>query len=186
MDTNKKNIIQIELLQKEHIKSIQKLANSSLISKTSSVPFPCTEKNIENRFLSNQKQNPIELTFVIKKNNKVVGSCTLKKINYVEKEAEISYWIGYEFWGNNIATKAVKQLIDYAFLKMELIQLNSHVLRDHNQPSLRILKRHGFIVDSDKRECPVEGRFQKDFPDDSWIFYKLPIETWIEISQARN
>ena len=54
---------------------------------------------------------------------------------------EVGYWLGLEFWGRGIATRALR-----AFLAFEPVRpLHAHVAR-HNASSLRVLEECGFAV----------------------------------------
>ena len=56
-------------------------------------------------------------------------------------EREVGYWLGREFWGQGIATRALE-------LFLELVQtrpLYAHVAQ-HNQGSLRVLQKCGFEI----------------------------------------
>ena len=60
---------------------------------------------------------------------------------------EVGYWIGREFWGKGIATKALK-----GFLKLDKKRpLYGHVVKD-NIGSRRVLEKCGFIISSEDRE----------------------------------
>jgi len=54
---------------------------------------------------------------------------------------EVSYWLGKEYWGSNIATKALGQ-----FLKtVEIRPLYARVAKD-NLGSIRVLEKNGFTL----------------------------------------
>lgn len=52
---------------------------------------------------------------------------------------EIAYWIGREFWGRGIASRAVAEFLAL-FVKRPLFA----AVAEHNQPSLRVLEKAGF------------------------------------------
>jgi RimJ/RimL family protein N-acetyltransferase len=56
-------------------------------------------------------------------------------------EREVGYWLGKEYWGNGIATKALEK-----FLKqIETRPLYAHVAK-HNLASRRVLEKCGFMI----------------------------------------
>ncbi|MES2132682.1 MAG: GNAT family N-acetyltransferase [Bacteroidota bacterium] len=58
----------------------------------------------------------------------------------MEEEAEITYWLGRDYWGKGIATKALQQ-----FLKLETTRpINGHVAFD-NISSQKVLENCGFV-----------------------------------------
>jgi RimJ/RimL family protein N-acetyltransferase len=60
---------------------------------------------------------------------------------------EIGYWIGKEFWGRGIATKAARQFVEHVTLR----PLYAEVAR-HNAASIRVLEKCGFTVDPEPPE----------------------------------
>ena len=69
-------------------------------------------------------------------------------------EREVGYWLGKEYWGKGIATRALKE-----FLSMiETRPLYAHVAK-HNLGSKRVLEKCGFtIVDEDQFFSTVFGK----------------------------
>jgi RimJ/RimL family protein N-acetyltransferase len=64
----------------------------------------------------------------------------------IEEEREVGYWLGREFWGKGIATKALAE-----FLKIiETRPLYAHVAK-HNIGSRRVLEKCGFTVIGEDR-----------------------------------
>jgi RimJ/RimL family protein N-acetyltransferase len=61
-------------------------------------------------------------------------------------EREVSYWIGREYWGKGVATKALSQFLDYITIR----PLYARAAKD-NIASIRVLKKGGFeIISEDK------------------------------------
>jgi RimJ/RimL family protein N-acetyltransferase len=56
-------------------------------------------------------------------------------------EREVGYWLGKEFWGKGIATRALAKFLEY----VETRPLYAHVAK-HNIASRRVLEKCGFIV----------------------------------------
>jgi len=54
-------------------------------------------------------------------------------------EAELSYWLGRDFWGRGIATQALRLLLDLVKVR----PLIARVARD-NTASIRVLEKNGF------------------------------------------
>ena len=85
------------------------------------------------KFLTDATKN----TRTIKANGEIVGSIAAFVI---ENDAEITYWIDRKFWGNGIATAAVKD-----FLRIEPRRpLYGRVAFD-NYGSQRVLEKCGFV-----------------------------------------
>lgn len=56
-------------------------------------------------------------------------------------ESEVGYWLGKEFWGKGIATRALAEFLHY----IETRPLYAHVAK-HNIASRRVLEKCGFKV----------------------------------------
>lgn len=54
---------------------------------------------------------------------------------------EVGYWIGREYWGRGIATRALALFLD----EVSIRPLTAHVAR-HNIASRRVLEKCGFVV----------------------------------------
>lgn len=62
-------------------------------------------------------------------------------------EREVGYWLGREFWGGGIATRALSGFLQI----VEDRPLYAHVA-SHNTASLRVLEKCGFVVSGEDRE----------------------------------
>ena len=70
----------------------------------------------------------------------------------VSGERDVGYWIGKEFWGMGIATRALEQFLGLFRTR----PLYAHVAK-HNLASLRVLEKCGFIITGEDRWSPIEG-----------------------------
>lgn len=73
---------------------------------------------------------------------------------------EIGYWIGKEYWGRGIASKAVMDFLPL----VQYRPLFAHVVR-HNKASLRVLEKNGFqivgkIFNPESETCQQVEEFQ--------------------------
>lgn len=87
--------------------------------------------------------DPIILMQTILLDGNVAGS-----VVYFEQlgEPSVSYWIGREFWGRGIATRALNE-----FLKQVTVRpLYARAAKD-NVPSLRVLAKCGFTICSEDK-----------------------------------
>jgi RimJ/RimL family protein N-acetyltransferase len=58
---------------------------------------------------------------------------------------QVGYWLGKEFWGKKIATKALSQFLEY----VDYRPLYACVAK-HNVGSIRVLEKCGFTISSEK------------------------------------
>src|SRR5919106_233475 len=72
---------------------------------------------------------------------------------------EVGYWIGKEYWGKGIATRALAAFLD----QVKTIPLDAHVAK-HNIGSRRVLEKCGFtIVGEDKGPLDAHGKKFEEF-----------------------
>ena len=62
-------------------------------------------------------------------------------------EREVGYWLGREFWGKGIATRALAAFLEHVTTR----PLYAHVAR-HNLASIRVLEKCGFTIAGEKGE----------------------------------
>ncbi|GAA4802911.1 GNAT family protein [Litoribaculum gwangyangense] len=86
-----------------------------------------------------------EFLFTIKEQNtnQFVGLIYLKKLDWVKKEGELAYCVGYPFEGKGITTNTVKLLSDYAFENLNLKTLQIIVHKD-NIASIKVAENCNF------------------------------------------
>ena len=90
------------------------------------------------------RNDPSSLVRVIPDGTAISGMVLSFERNGVR---ELGYWIGREFWGRGIATRAVA-----AFLPLDPFRpLTAHVLKD-NSASIRVLEKNGFVTVDEVRE----------------------------------
>jgi RimJ/RimL family protein N-acetyltransferase len=73
----------------------------------------------------------------------LAGTIGIKDIDYVNKKADIGYWIGKQYQGKGIATQCVKLVVKYAFDALELEEILAYVFPDNNS-SIKVLEKNGF------------------------------------------
>jgi RimJ/RimL family protein N-acetyltransferase len=72
------------------------------------------------------------------------GTIGIKDINYINKKANIGYWIGKQYQSKGIATEFVKLIVNYAFDILELVEISAYVFPE-NKPSIRVLEKNKFV-----------------------------------------
>ncbi len=73
-------------------------------------------------------------------------------------ELEVSYWIGKEYWGHGIATKALSEFLEY----IKVRPLYARAAKD-NLASIRVLEKCGFKIISEDKGFPTqEARMLKN------------------------
>lgn len=133
--------------------SLVENANNSKIAKfmTDGFPHPYTRENGKAFIEFATKNNPIHI-FAIDVNGKAVGGIGIHpQSDIYKKNAELGYWIGEKFWGQGIISKAITQMITFAFTTYDIDRLFARPYGT-NIASQRVLEKAGF---------KLEGRFEK-------------------------
>jgi RimJ/RimL family protein N-acetyltransferase len=77
----------------------------------------------------------------------------------ISDEREVGYWLGREFWGKGIATRALSEFL----AQVKERPLYAHVAK-HNLASRRVLEKCGFVViGEDKGGADDRGEKVEDF-----------------------
>ncbi|MDR2919602.1 MAG: GNAT family N-acetyltransferase [Tannerella sp.] len=82
--------------------------------------------------------------FAITVDDKAVGSIgAFRQSNIHSRTAEAGYYVAEPYWGQGIATEAMKQLCSYIFENTDIVRLFAEPFA-HNIASCRILEKCGF------------------------------------------
>ena len=73
-------------------------------------------------------------------------------------EREVGYWIGKEYWGKGIGTKALAEFLGYVKTR----PLYAHVAK-HNFGSLRVLQKCGFVISGEDKFSDESGKEIEEF-----------------------
>ena len=110
---------------------------------TNRFPYPYTEAAGREFLTLATAQDPIQL-FAIAVAGRVAGAIGIHPQTDVScKNAEIGYWLGETYWGQGLATKAVKQMIVYGFRNFDILRIYGRVF-GNNPASARVLEKCGF------------------------------------------
>lgn len=91
----------------------------------------------------------------------VIGLMPQADVN--RNTAEIGYWLGEPFWGQGLATEAVRQMCDYGF-SLGFARLHAAVFA-FNKASMRVLEKNGFIQEGVFRKAVFKNG---QFFDEHW------------------
>jgi RimJ/RimL family protein N-acetyltransferase len=69
-----------------------------------------------------------------------VGIISIDNIDKINRNAEVGYWIGKEYWNRGIATESLTLVIDYAFNKLDLHKIYASVFVQ-NAASIHVLEK---------------------------------------------
>lgn len=93
----------------------------------------------------------LRLGIEIKREAKLIGTCSLFAFNEQCKRAEIGYILAKNYWGKGIMKEALTALIDFSFNTLCLHRIEADI-DPLNQPSSNILNSLGFSKEGYLRE----------------------------------
>ncbi|MFM2358785.1 MAG: hypothetical protein RLY16_778 [Bacteroidota bacterium] len=129
-------------------------------------PSPYTEEAGKNWFAQIIGAEPLA-NFAIDVDGVAVGGIGLifnSDVYY--KSAEIGYWLGEAYWGQGIATEAVRQIAEYTFYYFDIIRLYAEVF-ETNKASMRVLEKNGFYLEGVRRKAVIKNEVLMD--DYIWV-----------------
>lgn len=141
--------------QDEDLNSLVKHANNKKIADnlTNKFPYPYTKQDGQN-FISFAKDQSSHRIFAIIINNEACGGIGLHPQTDVSiKNAELGYWIGEQYWGKGIITKAIIEIVTYGFENLKIDRIFARPFGS-NFASQRVLEKAGFLL---------EARFKNTF-----------------------
>ncbi len=111
--------------------------------------------------LSNYKSGEYnDWAIVLKKNNKMIGTCGFTRIDCENKIVEIGYVINPSFWGNGYATEAVEAILDFAFNELDVNRVEAKFIVG-NEASLNVMKKVGMTFEGYLRDAIFsKGQFK--------------------------
>ena len=129
--------------------SIQTVASIREIADTMiSIPHPYPDSEAE-QYISKQLaefENGYSVTFVIERKFERVfsGLIEIRGIEQEHSQAELSFWLAVEAWGQGYMSEALKPMLRFAFEDLGLNRLCAyHMVR--NPASGKVLQKNGFV-----------------------------------------
>jgi [ribosomal protein S5]-alanine N-acetyltransferase len=80
---------------------------------------------------------------VLKENNKFIGTLGLNGLQLKNKKAEIGYEIHPSYWRKGYTSEAIKEVLRYSYLELELNRIGA-VVYVENEASSNLLEKLGF------------------------------------------
>lgn len=122
------------------------------------LPYPYTEQDGEYYITSMLEADENDtFAFAIIVDGKVAGSIgVFRQGNIHMLTAELGYYIGEEYWGRGIMTKAVKQICEYVFEHSDIIRIYAEPF-SYNIASCRVLEKAGFQYEGTLRNNAIKN-----------------------------
>ena len=125
--------------------AIVKYANNKRIWRNlrDAFPHPYTRSDAQDFLNKVMAHNP-ECVFAIATKSEAIGGIGLVIGEDVHRfSAELGYWLAEPFWNQGIMTQAVKHLVEYAFINLNLHRIYAEPY-EGNDASVRVLEKAGF------------------------------------------
>ena len=144
--------------QKQDAQELAAVANNRNIwnNVRDALPSPYTVMDALQWISHVNSQSPV-INFAIVCDGSVVGSIGCQpKEDVSRKNIEIGYFVGELYWGKGIATEAVKQLLDFIAMQMDVVRIEAHVF-EQNKSSMKVLQKNGFYLEGIRRKAVLKN-----------------------------
>lgn len=135
-------------------------------------PHPYTESDGKTFITYAIMDDPVRNFAIEVKGNAVGGIGFELQMDVYRKNAELGYWLAEPFWGKGIITRAIKQVVDFAFSTYDIDRVFARPFGT-NVASQKVLEKNNFIL---------EGRFKKTlFKNGEYLdelIYAVRRENW--------
>ena len=157
----KRKITNFRALEVEDLRQLRDWRNTDFVRET------CREYRLLNMehqkkwFDSLFKTPPDNIVFGIEnKKGKLIGVCGLTWIDWKNRNAEVSTYIGEKEWQKKgAATDSLKALIKYGFETLNLHRIYA-IIFEFNKSSIKLFERCGFEFEGKHREAHfIKGRY---------------------------
>ena len=102
-----------------------------------------------------QKKEGISWGVTLTSSDKVIGLFGIHHWSKYHRRAETGYDLARAYWGQGIASEALRAIIPFGFEQMNLHRIYANTIAD-NHESVRLLERLGFTREGTKRESSWE------------------------------
>jgi RimJ/RimL family protein N-acetyltransferase len=170
--TFRSKLVRLRQLRYKDIQTMPRLVTAHVVQYLVHMPYPYGTEDAR-RFIHKSRRNfrlKKELNFAIDliENGNLVGVISLQRIDNVNKNGQIGYWIGKKYWNMGLATESINLLINYAFRVLRLHKVYANVLAT-NSASIRVLEKNGLKKEGILRDSIY--KYDKFF--DVVLYYKL-------------
>jgi len=150
----------IRAWRSEDAQSLAKAINNKNVQDNlrDGLPLPYTVSDAQEFITSMRAADPNTVfAWAITVDDVAVGSVgVFRKDNVHRLSAEMGYYIDEDYWGNGIATEAVKKVCDYIFENTDIVRIFA-VPYAGNAGSCRVLEKAGFHYEGTLRKNAVKN-----------------------------
>jgi len=131
------------------LESLVRHANNFNVAKflTDAFPHPYTAENGRAFIEFANKDTPVHI-FAIVINDEVAGGIGIHPQSDIHrKNVELGYWLAEPFWGRGVITKAIGEMVDFAFKNYDINRVFARPFGT-NKASQRVLEKAGFNLEA--------------------------------------
>ena len=178
--------IQLKPMLEEHASMLFQLVDRNRKQLRAWLPWVDVMQSAEQfeqfiRGAGTREKEGLEASWLIFHNGVLAGRIGIHYINQQNEQGAIGYWLGQDFEGNGIVTRACEKVIAYGFQRLRLNRIELKC-GTGNQKSAAIPQRLGFTKEGVLREAElVNGRFI-----DLYLFSLLRSEWREKVSPAHQ
>lgn len=122
------------------------------------IPYPYTLKDAETFILSRLSADKTAMfAWAITEEDRVIGSIGIFRNSNIHRlTAEMGYYLGEDYWGRGIATKAVREAVGYVFEHTDILRIYAEPFAN-NIASCRVLEKAGFAFEGILRKNAIKN-----------------------------
>ncbi len=169
---------ELKLLEPHHAPELFALIDRNREHLQAWLPFPAETRSVEDsrRFIEGRLRALAQgrgLTVGLWHRGELAGLVGLRLYPY-SRRGELGYWLGREFQGKGLITRACRAMIAYAFRELKLHRVEIHCA-SRNHRSRAVPERLGFRQEAVLREACWTARGLDDL-----VIYGLLAREWSE------
>ncbi len=137
----------------EDAESLVENANNFEIARfmSDAFPYPYTIEDAKDFIAFATKDEPIHI-FAIEIDGKAVGGIGIHpQADIMKKNAELGYWLGEKYWGKGIISRAIQEIIPFAFKTYDITRIYARPF-GNNLASQKVLEKAGFKLEARIKE----------------------------------
>jgi RimJ/RimL family protein N-acetyltransferase len=168
LPTLRGKLINLRRVRRSDAESIQRHAHNANVARYMAIlPHPYTLEHALSWINTTHRMvragTGYHLGIEDKASRQIIGMIGLSRVNRQDKNAEVGYWLGRDFWRKGYSTEAMRLMLNFAFTELDLARVYAMV-HEKNAASMRLLEKCGFVREGVWRKATLrDGRFHDVF-----------------------
>jgi len=135
----------------DHDQLISLADNKAIADDMCTLPSPFTKEDANQLILRSEGKSELVLGVVDIKSEQLAGVIMLRDFEPCHEQAELSIWIGEDFWGRGLGSAAIIEMTKIGFEQKNLNRIYAYCMV-RNTASQRILEKSGYTREGYLRE----------------------------------